>query len=777
MALIDEVEKVCKRLGPKGWAKLLKKHDDLDITKRDLAAELDRVIDVDRRVPGFEDFALEGKRGVEPGCPARSLLYHALASPNVREVDGKELGAFPTLQELESVENYVFGVRPPTVAELSALAAGDLMAIVVFAVEYRAAVETVHRKHADLCYSRTGVARVGTAAALYDDRARGFTPFVAGKDREYRVLPARYAAYVAVQRTGDESSFGPMRFDFRPRNPQAFEGYPGPSGSDGGRKFWVPLHKLFNGNECLADHRDLRVDLVAHHVNEKIRRIHLELIRRGRDTGWNRPDIDKPPFRFVEGIAAFSTRKAFGRGLLEPVPHDRVVEPATYKGKPLTFKVSANQSLFSPSLTIGSRGGARPAPEYVHVRTVPDAAVKNLNDRPEVDALVKAGGYRAQHYVDFTGDGWIEPICPALNVELPRLIPAYSLVTAPDFFFTCDQRELMDWWLERAPTALRKFLWETPPLTLADERIAPNLKLNNEDFDSGEPGETRANFRPEDDTVTTIVAMPVRGDRQARPLMPAFDARHTWMPDGAAGVFAPGWDTSFDRTGNVEHLAAYGLGSPFPEDSKLCAALSTYWPSVAPDAGRSFWDLSAEIFPTVSPLTDEEVGTVGALPWDGVRGPRVVRSNGADVIEYADFRYVDYVENALKNRFSLALTGRVDTLRYTARVLAMARAYLAVGVRINAPGLKNRWNVLSFRAVDEGSAEVKAALRQAGSVALGGDVFRIEMYRPEAVEPQPRDHRKVHVGMRERTVLFVGATNRVVMKADEARFVARTVPV
>ena len=38
---------------------------------------------IDRTVPGFEDFALEGQRGIEPGRPARSLLFHALASPNV----------------------------------------------------------------------------------------------------------------------------------------------------------------------------------------------------------------------------------------------------------------------------------------------------------------------------------------------------------------------------------------------------------------------------------------------------------------------------------------------------------------------------------------------------------------------------------------------------------------------------------------------------------------------------------------------------------------------
>jgi len=28
-----------------------------------------------------------------------------------------------------------------------------------------------------------------------------------------------------------------------------------------------------------------------------------------------------------------------------------------------------------------------------------------------------------------------------------------------------------------------------------------------------------------------------------------------------------------DQLNGTDHLAAYGLGSPFPEDSKLCAAL------------------------------------------------------------------------------------------------------------------------------------------------------------------------------------------------------------
>jgi hypothetical protein len=76
MAQIDEIKTACARLSGMGWQNLLKRHG-LDITKADLAAELSRELAIDRSVPGFEDFTLAGKRDIEPGLPAASLLYHA----------------------------------------------------------------------------------------------------------------------------------------------------------------------------------------------------------------------------------------------------------------------------------------------------------------------------------------------------------------------------------------------------------------------------------------------------------------------------------------------------------------------------------------------------------------------------------------------------------------------------------------------------------------------------------------------------------------------------
>lgn len=722
MALIDEVKRVCDRLAALGWRDLLLQHG-LDITATNLKQELTKELAaIKRQIKGFEDFAFEGKRGIEAGNPARSLLFHAFASPNVVSAN---LSAYPTLAELEIIENYVYGVQPPSLQDLQVRAQRQLLAIVVFASEYRPAPETVHRKHADICFSRTGVARVGTAEPLYDNKLRGFLPFVEGDSNAFRVLPARYSAYIAVQRTGNQDTFGPLRFQ----------------DGDDSRLFWVPLHKLFNGAECIRDLK-LQVTLDAHHVNEKLRRVHLALA----NTGWDEPDISKPPFIFTEGIAQLTTNTDFGTGLLVPVVHPNLVEAATYQGKPLTFKVPPNSETLSSSLAIpaDSTTGARHAPEYVHARrrVLPNGQEENLNNQKDVEAVVKAGGYDAQHYLDFTGDGSIEAVCPELAVAIPRRVPAYSVVTAPDFFPNCDQRELLEWTEQSVPSRLRRNLWRVRPLTLSDNRLAPNLQLED------------ANFRPEDKTVTAIVSLPLSGAVRQMPLNVSPTVRHAHLPDAAAGVFAPGWDVSFDRTTEgVEHLAAYGLGSPFPEDSKLCAALSTFWPAVAPDAARTFQPNPN--WPTISPLTDEEIGQVGNQPWDGISGPRRVKKNGKDLVEYADFAHADYVENSLQKKFSLSLTGKVDVREYEARVLTMANVYQVLGITGNARG---QWSVFSFRRVQPTDSELQQAQTQTRTT-LRGSIYRFEIYRHGNSFLDPDDSRKRLVEIRETVTLFVTPIN------------------
>ena len=377
MALIDDVRAVCQRLAPHGWHELLRSHG-LDITASDLQQELHKELPaIDRRMAGFEDFASEGRHGIEPGQPARSLLYHALASPNVLfGAEGDPLGSSPTLGEIKTVENYVFGVQPPALVDLASRFPLTPMAIAVFATEYRPGTETVHRRHADLCFSRTGVARVGNAEPLYDARARGFVPFLEEDEHAFRVLPAQYAPYVAVQLKAAESLFGPTNFNLLDRVPEEIREeilpwYTEEPKDDATRDFWVPLHKLFSGPECVRG-LNLSVELTAHHINEKIRRVHLRLGGFGHDTGWRKPDIDRSPFVFTDGIAEFSRDPESGEGVLTPIVHERLVEPAEYKGKPLRFRVPPEDprqpNAWAPSLQIRAEGWLRHAPEYVHVR-------------------------------------------------------------------------------------------------------------------------------------------------------------------------------------------------------------------------------------------------------------------------------------------------------------------------------------------------------------------------------------------------------------------------
>ena len=177
---------------------------------------------------------------------------------------------FATVAELDQVENYIFAKAGRGIDEVRKYAAKLLeissdsveLAVAVFASEYRPAAETPHQRYADLCLSRTGVARVGTASAFYDGKLRGYVPFRDGDTANtIRVLPCRYVTWLAARSKARENRFGPARIQQ----------------GDNTRKFWVPVHKLFDGDECLEG-VDIQIDLARGHQNEKIKRIHEQFL-------------------------------------------------------------------------------------------------------------------------------------------------------------------------------------------------------------------------------------------------------------------------------------------------------------------------------------------------------------------------------------------------------------------------------------------------------------------------------------------------------------------
>ncbi len=777
MSLIERVAELCARLAPQGWGALLKSQG-LDITA-DNAQALERALltplgpgSIRRQQRGFEDFAQEGRRGIEPGCPSRSLLYHALASPSVLLDDqGLSLGVFPSPAEIELVEDYVFATARRSLDDVRRLATIDgrpsaeepfdpskvqaepvgKLAVVVFAYEYRPASQTCHKRHADLVYSRTGIARVGTTAPLYNGPRRGFLPEDERDPYAIRVCPARYAAYLAVRKEGDDEAARPAEFlqDQVQNDDLTFA-------PDSERSFWVPVHKLFSGGECLTDLPDLTVTYRAEHANEKILRVQHAVGNADAPETW--------PYRFTIGIAELSHDPDFGAGLLIPVEHPRLVEPA-YVGKvPVTFEVlpdhAQRHSSFKPDQpAIGFSG-----PQFVHARTLVDGTdLINLNNdssHPDVHARVNAGGYKALHYVDFSGDGWVDAVCPELNGGGrsgigSRSHPAYSLVAAPDFFPTCDQRELMEWTASNAlPRVLRDDIWTVKPEALSAQRLSANLQTHPRKFD------------PKEDGVTALVSLlwPVSRYRTVPP--PADALRHSHLPDDAAGVFAPGWDVTYSATsGNkpVTHLAAYGLGSPFPEDIKLCASLGSYWPAVSPDVSRGLEPRDdSNKSRTVIPLTDEEIGQAGMLPWDGVPGPRVILADGQEIAEFASFQHADYVRNALESKFTLRLTARVDSTEYEHRVLAMALVYRVLGGR----GVD--WVVLSFRTVEHGAPSLSKAQVDAQTI-LAGDVYAFEVFERIGTSASPYDFRKRWMPISNRQSFFVDPVNRRLLMRPGSR--------
>ena len=806
--LLDAVAAACHRLAPAGWRDLLLRvsGNALDLNAGDLGAALAQPLArIDRTVPGFEDFALEGSRGIEPGSPARSLLFHALASPNVfQNGAGQTLAAFPTPAEIEAVENYVYGARPPSLDELRARAGDHPLAVVVFALEYRPGPETVAGKHADVCFARTGMARIGTAPAIYDAQRRTFLPAVESDPFAFPVQPARYAPFLAVRRPGDPAAFGPLR-----ATPQ-----------DSARLFWVPLHKLFSGTECLRG-LDLTVELSTGHRNDNLRRFHEVLANAGYTTGWQAPDIDQYPF-VIEGdeLAALSTDPSHGSGWVLPSPHP-FSEAATYQGQPLAFYSSPEfaasatglyvttlqvfieppfrplgpartQSLPENQPTHGQTAPnyltdigpdvGRSAPEYLNVRrkVAPDGSEQNLNDLPDVVEVVKQAGYWARHQTDHLADGWVAAQCRQLDEAVPARVPAYSLVAPPSFYPYTNQRALTEWAEREAPAELRDGLWSIPPRPLSDRRLAANVTLSNA-------------FDIADDTVTTLVSLP-QETVPAQSGMPATSVRRpVHLPDGAAGLFDPGWDVSLDRTAdNRFFMASHGLGTPFVEDVKLCATLSTFWPGVSPDAVREFQPGSQQqpsgepqSWPTIAPMTDEELGMVavpgrGYLPWDGVRGPQVATVGGEQVIDYPEFAHTDYLETA--DKFTTALTAAVDHEEYTARVLAMAQVYWALGIRFAEfrqgheigealdlfQAAKAAWTVLSFRALGGSfDADLARAEETLGTKLHGERRYRFVLYQWTGQDTPASDVRRILVRMKNEVIAYADLTTVVLGRSGD----------
>jgi len=596
-SITAQLWEVWQRLRPH-WTPYFKSAG-LDLTKvttENFPEQLTAPIKINLRVPGLEDLSPQCQRGVEPGDPALSLFYHALASPHVHPPkieSGSE--AYPTIADLEIVENFVYAAAEMTVDKLRARANGRPLAIVVFAYEYAPAEDTVHGLHADLCFSRTGISRAGDAALYYEPRARGFFPYVDGSPKAH-VVPARFGAFVAFQQKGRRGTVGPQDF---------FDG-------DGNLGFWVPIHKLFRGPECIHTF-DLDLSFEVLHVNEKIRKVHQQLqleadkISPGKVvSAWTPEQMAAAPFVITDELASFCQ----SQGLMIPFVHDPLVSPAKIddgKGdwKYLGFEVPANHDLGESALWLDKDANTRSSPEFIHIRyKIDEKDPKQLVYLPDATSqdivqVLKQGGFQAANFVDWTADGYIKANCPALALALNGAsdqtvsLAAYSILAQPDFFPLVTQRGLTAW-AKQSPLA--PLIWPDRgivPNPLSESRLAANVTLKGAAFDAA------------DTTISAIVGTPRPGQPGEAPLQLTREQpmRQSTLSYRSSSLFAPGWDIGGssldpDTAKGPAFMANYGLGSPFPEDTLICSALGSFWPGAAPDITRFF---SPNSFPSTTP--------------------------------------------------------------------------------------------------------------------------------------------------------------------------------
>jgi hypothetical protein len=679
MPLIDTVRTAIGRLAPRGWKAMMELHG-LHLDAPDLAAELRRpLVDtggkstIDRAVAGFEDFSPNGTAAIEPGDPARSLLYHALASPNVYPTPAgtRTDDDFPTIPELDVIENYIYASANKKLLDL-----GDVV-VAVFAYQYRPGSTSVHGKHADMAYSRTGIARVGTTAAHYDPLRRSFWAGPAGGAPGVAVMPARYGAFLARRRklTAADAVVHPLN---------------GPLPGDNNKFFLVPLHKLFPGNECLTG-EDVQLSFQEFHRSEKLRRIHLLPPASGGIAPLPGFNINQFPF-VRESHDLVTLQPAGASTLLVSNPRHALAEPETQmntvtgKRETVRFRVPADSGtnrFAASSLDIQPTNAGRAAPEYAHIRF----HVRSNGQLFDVNSLdsasyfkvlrdgqfngvpgVEDGPLEAAHLLDNSCDGAI-----SAQVTLSRPLKNYagvSFVAAPDFLPLVGQIDVQ-FWAERNGLAGNTFFSQGGPEPLCYGRdVAPNPTVPDPSTHTGPA------FDRTDQANATITALIGQAPRGKAALPPGkVSVATTWLTDAAANVFEPGWDTSMFGDSQGAFYANYGLGSPFPEDAKLCAALNSFWPAAAPDTGRTFGGLTA------LPLLDRELGfhpshpavlagTASSSPgWDGEFGP-FFTSNGTKV-NFASLERSDYTSAAFVGKINLGLLGQIETEEQLARMDAL----------------------------------------------------------------------------------------------------------
>lgn len=730
-------------------------------------------IQVRRDVVGCEDFMRSAGSDslVVAGDPAASFLYHCLANPAVYLGPG---ATYPSLDELQLVEDFIFA--------LGTVTANDMQRLVpaVMCYEYREAAATAHQKHADIVYSRAGVARIGNAPARYEGRYRTFV-LEAEAAHEVRCLPARYGLFLCEPVKGRD-----YKGNYLGR----------PQAEDAGRIFLVPRIKVVEG-QTLAGDMVQKVEFGSFHASDRIKR----LFAVGGLDAVGDPALGHPPFArsSTNGGLGFDNR-SFDNGYLVvqkpgPLVQEALISAGNSSGQVRragtvvpqkgvgippynenrrysTLRVG--QELLSAGFDyIGSQlsGGAiyrspRNCPEFINIRHAlsdDSTQVEDINLRTigsvQFQALVNAGNFKAALYLDSICDGYVKGRFNWRDRVYPAT-PAFSIVTAPDFFPCIKNLDI------------QKFasnFKEGGPSPLCEGRLQANVHTRDPETGS-------AVFGDADTMVAAICAAP-RGAGDGKRFRHQSYEVATALTDGASNVFAPGWDVTYGRDGlfSRPYYHTAGLGSPFVEDVKLCAAANGMWAAASPDASRTF----ARKTPTSMPLTDEELGVHQDSPyhafldrssrgWDGEYGPFFCQgADGSWGVNYSDIWRSDYVSNTLRGLLNFAVLRSITRPDMEKRMKALQDAVHALEGK---SAKDSSYWLVSFRTTKNVGGEAPSGILPAGHPQLpklqaflkevggkSGFLFAFSNFGQPVDSPDPKRLFITHDGVKFVAVTSVGA--------------------
>jgi hypothetical protein len=732
-----------------GWAKYLKDTlgVNLGLSGDALKAELVKDLDnarlkklMDTSESGFDDFA--GMNLIKPGFPAYSLLYHALASPRVRPAG---VQSYPQLHQLDALENYIYSLAEwehlKTIYEVRSNS--DLV-LAVFAYEYRPAFKTPHHEHADMVFSRTGVARVGQHDYNFDRINRCFTnqPKDGTPVEHSAVVPARYGLFLAKRVSSDQVKLMTTGV-YKPGDKYDDK-------EDNKRTFLQPIRKVFQDDVLFGE---ARLNFSESHRSEKLAKLveHTDL----KFYNNLKPTVRNSQHLIVQDPKATIINSSF-LVVSKPEPLIRISKEGD---KPIYFLVPARipgedgyyrnryftsyntQEVQDVELLVPTPEGYHKIPnQYNEPRTQPlflnithEQDTLSANGYKEVkkdasfDNRLNDGLYQSPLFEDSICEGsvnaQINHNMDALRGVYKEILPGYSIVTAPDFFPQVDNFDLMTYDVAPGTAVNISNFYEGGLASLATCRLTPNPELL--------PVMDLA------DTYTAVLSHKSKAATPAaqtgkfnNPSLPKGYMVSGFLPDVASSVFAPGWDITYsaDKPGSTNvYLSTEGLGSPFVEDMKLCAAANGMWPASSPDAARTYqgsldpWSRNT----TAIPLLDDELGFHKNSPaglmmkketfgWDGVQGPFLQRVNNKWKINFADVGRADVVQHALDGNVDMSKLRQLTSSELISRMACLKKCIMSMP-KVNFKGYTKeakmvaftRWWLISAEAVNFGSENAK----------------------------------------------------------------------